>query len=32
MKQIETWEEKASKPVDSKPRELHAFPSPKRFI
>ncbi|CAL4921102.1 unnamed protein product [Urochloa decumbens] len=32
MKQIETWEQKASKPVDSKPRELHAFPSPKRFI
>jgi len=32
MKQIETWEEKVSKPVDSKPRELHAVPSPKRFI
>nr|CAB3496883.1 unnamed protein product [Digitaria exilis] len=31
-KQIEIWEQKASKPVDSKPRELHAFPSPKRFI
>ncbi|KAJ1280165.1 hypothetical protein BS78_04G210600 [Paspalum vaginatum] len=31
MKQIETWEQKASKAADSNPRELHAFPSPKRF-
>jgi hypothetical protein len=28
MKQIETWMQKASRPVDKKPWELHAFPSP----
>lgn len=32
MKQIEAWEQRASKPVDSKPQELHDIPFPKRFI